>query len=137
MKGIALAGLILALAALACNLWPASNAGPTSTPAVQADIFFFGRAYLDTNGNGALDADDPPLEGAVLIARDAKGAESGGVTGANGAATAWYPGGITYPVTLTMRPAEDSDCRLIGPEKVRMDNVGSGGAEDFLFTCAP
>ncbi|MFQ5617176.1 MAG: alpha/beta hydrolase family protein [Anaerolineales bacterium] len=128
MKHTALILSTLILVTLACSL-----AGVTPTPIVEGDsFFFFGRAYVDANGNGELDPGDPPLKGAAFSAADAGGASSGGFTGDDGGATAWWPGGSEYPVTLRMEPPEGYTA--IGPQEVILEKWDSSA--DFLFAPA-
>ena len=114
----------------ACSL----RGAPTPTPHVLADSFFFGHAYIDANGNGLLDSTDPPLEGALFTAQTATDIQIGGVSGSDGTAMAWCPGGCAdYPVTLRMQPPKDSGYTLIGPAEVVLQADGSGGQANFLF----
>lgn len=116
---------------LACAL-PA----PTSTPpSIMDDAFFFGRAFVDANGNGQIDPTDPPLKGAVLTVTDTRGASSGGITDDQGHAMAWFPGGgVQYPVTLRIKPPKDTAYTLIGPGEVVLQR---GTSADFLFAPPP
>ena len=114
----------------ACSL----RGAPTPTPHVLADSFFFGHAYVDANGNGQLDSTDPPLEDALFTAQTATGIQVGGVSGADGTAMGWCPGGCSdYPVTLRMQPPRDSSYTLIGPDKVVLETSASPSGADFLF----
>ncbi len=121
--------VVLALflvSALACNLSsPLKNS--SSTPAVLADTFFSGHAYLDVNKNGELDADDPPLEGARFSC-----AGFGSQTGADGVAVVVIPGGWDKPVEARMEPPEGSAYTLIAPTAVTLQSPGKTRA-DFLF----
>ncbi len=122
-------GLLL-LSALGCG----HTMTPTSTPPpVLADSFYYGRAYVDANGNGQVDEGDPPLEGVILIATDAEGLSGSGRTDAEGLATAWWPAGSTYPITLRMKPPERYI--LVGPEEVVLQE-GEYYVADFLFVPA-
>ena len=91
MKRIVHLLTLLVLLSLACSTIQGSDAtqapdtpGVTTeedTPApVMADSFFYGYAYIDANGNGQLDTDDPPLEGALFVATDSRGANGGDFT---------------------------------------------------------
>ena len=112
---------------LACNLTSALN-NTTPTPAIMADTFFSGHAFIDANGNGALDADDPPLEGARFTC-----AGFGDRTGADGVAVVVIPGEWDKPVEARMAPPEGSGYILIAPTVVTLQNPGQTRA-DFLFT---
>ena len=102
----------------------------TSTPAIKVDSFYFGRAYLDTNRNGKLDPEDPPLEGAIFTATDARGLGSGGITDGKGHAMAWWPAESRYPVKLRMKPPKGKGYTHVTPEEVQ---ITTGGSADFLF----
>ena len=122
---------VTAVILLACAL-PTTALPLTRTPLpVMGDAFFFGRAFVDTDGNGQIDPTDPSLKGAVFTATDARGASSGGITDDQGRATAWFPGGgVKYPVTLRSRPPKDSAYTVIGPSEVVLQK---GTSADFLF----
>lgn len=105
-----------------------------SDPTILADAFFHGRAYVDANGNGQVDSDDPPLQGAYFNAADARRIDSGGLTNSEGFAMAWFPGsGATYPMTLRMQAPNDSTYVLIGLQEVVLQK-GESAIPDFLFT---
>ena len=126
--------------ALAVAFVLAACAAPTPKPtptllSVMADTFFFGRAFVDTNGNGQIDPTDSPLKGATLTVTDTRGASSGGITDDKGRAMAWFPGGgVKYPVTIRMKPPKDSGYALIGPSEVVLQK---GTSADFLFALPP
>ena len=105
-----------------------------ATPPVMVDSFFYGRAYLDANGNGEVDPDDPPLAGAMLSATDAAGRSGGGRSGSDGVAQAWWPDESTFPITLSMSPPEGY--APVGPEEVVLQEAECCGA-DFLFASLP
>ena len=120
--------LPLLLGSLGCTVL----ARPSPTPApLLADSFFFGRAYVDANGNEKVDPDDPPLEGARFSAQDSRGANGGGQTDKDGYATAWWPGDAAYPVTLRMQPPEGSGYRRVGSEEIVLK---AGVRSEFLFS---
>lgn len=134
--------LVLAIS-LACRLTvpgtpvtPAPTNTPTHaildpTPAILADTFFSGRAYVDLNGNQRLDADDPPLAGARF---DVMG--WGSFTDQTGYAWALIPGGWDQPVNAQMAPPQGSGYALIGPAEVILQ-AGVQTSADFLFTPPP
>ncbi len=102
-------------------------------PAVLADAFFHARAYIDRNGNGVVDEDDPPLMGAYFNAAGSDGIDGGGSTNSNGFATAWFPvGGVRYPVALRMQPLADSPYVLVGRLQAVLQE-GESAVPDFLF----
>ncbi len=121
--------LASSLALAACSPFPP----PTSTPpAPPGDTFFFGQAFVDANGNGQIDAADTLLPGAVFIAWDARGAEFGGVTNAEGRAVVSFPGRSVYPVTLRLQPPAGSAFVLVGPAEV-VTREASDNRASFLL----
>jgi acetyl esterase/lipase len=116
--------LSMGLAALACRRGLLSN---KPTPAILADTFFFGHAWVDSNTNGLLDSHDAPLEGARFTAE-----QFGALTGKDGTATIVIPGGWDRPVTAKMAAPEGSGYTLIEPSQVELDPDGPTSA-DFLF----
>ena len=103
---------------------------PTEIP-VMADSFFFGHAFIDANGNGQLDESDPALKGAIFPTVDANGVSSGGITDSTGTAMAWWPASSMYPVTLKMKPPENSDYTLIGESEIVLQAYETSA--NFLF----
>ncbi len=85
----------------------------TPTPAVMADTFFSGRAYVDSNGNRQLDEADPPLPGARFSVMG-----FGSLTDQDGYAWAMIPGGWDEPVTAQHDPA--------GRQRIFPDRAGRG-----------
>ena len=113
------------------------NAAPTPAPSaalVEADAFFFGCAYVDSNGDGQLDSDDVLLEDAVLTITTAGDAGFSGYTSASGCATVIIPGGDgdLYPVIAQMAAHNDGDYTLIGPAEMQLEYPESSAS--FLFT---
>lgn len=126
---------LFAWAALVAILLQACGGKPTAQkePAVLADAFFYARAYIDANGDGAVNDGDPPLKGAYFSAAGSNGTDSGGRTNSRGSAMAWFPGGgVEYPVTLRMEPGPDSGFLLIGPLEVVLQE-GESATPEFLF----
>ena len=122
---------VTAVILLACALPTTVPTLTRTPPPVMGDAFFFGRVFVDMNGNGQIDPTDSPLKGAVFTATDARGASSGGITDDQGRATAWFPGGgVKYTVTLRSRPPKDSAYTVIGPSEVVLQK---GTSADFLF----
>jgi hypothetical protein len=120
--------VIIALGLSACTAL-----SPTPTPAILADSFFSGYAYLDTNGNGQIDSADTPLKDAIFIVRLESGAEFGGNTDENGNAFVTIPAAVQYPVTLFMKPPKDSGLTLLGPSSIILQEPASE-KNSFLFT---
>lgn len=121
------AGLLLATLALACQATLFSQ----PTPSVLADTFFSGRAFVDQNSNGQIDAGDAPLENALFTA-----AGFSAHTDATGYAMVVIPGQWEQPVTAQMASPEDSGYTLIGPTEVILQ-YGKKTSADFLFAPQP
>jgi hypothetical protein len=105
-----------------------------SPETILADTFFFGYAYLDTNGNGEVDADDQGIEDGRFVV-DFNGMRSvfAASTGEDGGATIVIPGGLpeeNWPVTARMESL--SDYELISPEEIILEQRGVHRAE-FLY----
>lgn len=101
---------------------------------VLADTFFFGCAYLDTNGDGEVDEGDQGIEdGRFVVDFNGLRGVFAAATGEDGCATIVIPGGLPeedWPVTGRMESL--SDYELISPEEVILDQRGSHRA-DFLY----
>jgi len=101
---------------------------------ILADTFFYGHAYVDANGNGRIDEDDPGLEGAMFVVRLSK---MGGLTArttSNGRAMIAVPGGLSkkeWPVTASMNPPPDTNYELMAPTEIVLEYPA--GDADFLF----
>ena len=120
--------VIVALGLSACT-----TLSPTPTPAVFADSFFSGYAYLDTNGNGQIDSADTPLKDAIFIVQLESGAEFGANTDENGNAFVTIPAAVQYPVTLFMTAPKDSGLTLLGPASIILQEPANE-KNSFLFT---
>jgi len=128
---IALVLALLAASAAACQ------AGTYTPQPVQADAFFHGRAYVDTNGNGKVDSEDTPLEGARFSAEDSRGVGNSDWTGSDGRGMAWFVGGgVHYPVTLRIQPPEGSGLVVVGAEELVLQD-GDKPSVEFLFAPGP
>jgi hypothetical protein len=123
--------ILLMLSACSAIEAPASPVIDEPTPPVMADSFFYGRAYIDANGNGQIDEDDPPLQGAIFSVSDAAGNNGGDLTDSQGSAMAWWPSGTEYPVTLRMDPPKDSGYVIIGESEIVLPAYQTSA--DFLF----
>lgn len=121
---------LLAFCALSLSGCNAATQSPTPEPLV--DSFFSGYAFVDTNGNGQVDAEDAPLKDARFIIK-LKPGEVGALTDVSGYAFVIVPGGVEYPVVLTMKPPEDSTYLLVGPASITWTS-GGGEKAEFLFT---
>lgn len=106
----------------------------TATPTIQPiiDSFFSGHAFLDVNGNGELDSEDTPVEGAAFIVTLQFGGEVGAFTDKTGYAFIVAPGGADYPVKMRMEPPKNSGLNLIGPSEIIQEL--SDKAPKFLFS---
>jgi hypothetical protein len=120
--------VIIALGLSACTAL-----SPTPTPAVLADSFFSGYAYLDANGNGQIDSADTPLKDAIFIVQLESGAEFGALTDETGNAFVTIPAAVQYPVTLFMKPPKDSGLKLLGPSSIILQEPANE-KNSFLFT---
>jgi len=99
----------------------------TETPAILADSFFSGIAYIDTNQNNKIDPNDEPLEGALFTALS-----FGDYTDAKGSAFITIPGGWEEHVIAHMQAPEDSQYSLISPGEVILQSGKKSHAE-YLF----
>ena len=143
MKKAIVVSIILLTATIACSLKGQPSPTPAATPTatkqptpeetvpVLADSFFYGKAYIDKNGNGQIDPDDPPLEGALFTATDARGASGGGWTDSKGSAMAWWPSDSQYPITVQMQPPEGSAYTIIGRDQIVLQEWETSA--EFLF----
>ncbi len=128
---------LLALLLCSCGSLPWSSEAPTPTPGILADTFFGGCAYLDSNGNGSIDSDDQPLDGAKFVVTLSEGIGFGATTTSRGCATAVVPGGLSeqsWPVTIGMEPPEGSGYQLVSPAEVVLQFPKTHA--DFLFSAA-
>ncbi len=91
---------------------------------------FSGRAFVDSNGNQALDEIDKPLANALFLV-----AGYGGYTDATGSVEVALPGRWEQAVTAQMLPPAGSDYTLIGPSQVVLQ-AGAQTSADFLFAAA-
>ena len=119
-----------------CNGQHDSMEPATATPTlgVLADTFFSGCAYLDSNGNGEIDPDDPLLENAVFVVTLNGGAGFGGLTSENYCASVTVPGGLNekfWPVTVRMESPEGTGYELVGPAEIELEYPDDHA--DFLF----
>lgn len=117
----------------------ACGAGPGTTPTAEilADSFFFGCAYLDANGNGEIDPDDPGLEAALFAFSMQGGMGFSAYTLDNGCATIVIPGGVgqdAWPVTARMQPPPENNLEWVSPAEVVLVHPESHA--DFLFAAA-
>jgi WD40 repeat protein len=110
------------------------NLRPESDVQIYADTFFSGCAYLDVNGNGEIDGDDPMISGVAFYVTLPGGGSVRDFTSENDCALAVVPGGLSdeqWPVTATMALPEGTDYTLIGPAEIVLEQ--SESRADFLF----
>ncbi len=125
-RNIPLVSILLLLCA--CN-------GLKPTPEILADAFFSGHAYLDANGNGEIDPDDPGLEGAMFSVTPIWGGGNSATTGEDGYAWVIIPGGLReddWPIRVHMRPPPETSYGLVSPAEIVLEPPGRPA--DFLFT---
>ena len=116
---------------------PTPTPKPTSKPAqkVLADTFFYGHAYVDANGNGEIDPEDPGLKGALFQVALTGGLGNSAKTGTDGSAFIVIPGGVSkagWPVRARMNPPPDTDYEWVGPAEIVLDYPET--SVDFLFS---
>ena len=94
----------------------------------------FGHAYVDANGNGKIDPDDPGLEDARFQVSLSWGGGSAASTGEDGSAWIVIPGGLSekdWPVKARIDPPPDSSYELVGAAEVTLAYPKSRA--EFLF----
>lgn len=110
----------------------ASTPSPTPTEPVLADAAISGQALLDANGNGKIDAADTPVANATFYV-DLNGVQAfGDTTDETGNALILIPGGVEYPLKVSMTAPKDSTLKLIIPTTVTVS--ASTGTVQFLFS---
>jgi hypothetical protein len=132
MPGIGLAVFIILLSA-SCSSLPIS--APTPTPQIFTDAAFSGCAYLDENGNGQVDPQDPGLQGLTFTVLG-----WGDRTSQDGCAFVLIPGGVSdhlWPVTVRMKPPEGAPYEPVGPTEIIVTKDSRQGHFDFLFRRSP
>ncbi|MFT3892593.1 MAG: hypothetical protein QM730_13230 [Anaerolineales bacterium] len=107
------------------------SAKPTETP-VLADSAFSAQAFLDVNGNGQVDPKDTPVVNATFYVEINGVKAFGDATDENGSAFILIPGGVKYPVKVSMEAPKDSALKLISPSPVTVS--ASTGDVQFLFS---
>lgn len=103
--------LILLLTLVGC-----APATPTVQPLV--DSAFSAYAFLDSNFNGQLDAEDMPIEGATFYVEINGVKAFGETTDENGYAFILIPSGVDYPVTLSMEAPKDGKLKPVGSSEI-------------------
>ena len=122
--------IILLIAATGCA--PTPTQMPTPTEPVLADSFFSGRALLDANGNGQIDSEDTPIANATFHVEINGVKVFGDATDETGNAFILVPGGVKYPVDVSMEAPKDSALKLITPSSVTVS--APAGTVQFLFS---
>ena len=105
---------------------------PPAEPRVLADSAFSGTALLDANGNGQIDPEDTPIEGATFSVEWDGVKVFSETTDEKGYAYILIPGGVDYPVNVVMEAPEDSGLKPITPSMVSV-YVGISSTK-FLFS---
>ncbi|MEP7137277.1 MAG: hypothetical protein ABI904_20300 [Chloroflexota bacterium] len=107
------------------------SAKPTESP-ILADSAFSAQALLDANGNGQIDSEDTPVPNAAFYV-EVNGIKAfGDSTDETGNAFIIIPGGVKYPVDVSMEAPQDSTLKLITPSTVSVS--ASTGTVQFLFS---
>jgi hypothetical protein len=106
---------------------------PTPTEPVLADSFFSGRALLDANGNGQIDSEDTPITNATFHVEINGVKVFGDATDETGNAFILIPGGVKYPVDVSMEAPKDSALNIIEPSKITLKEA-TGETITFLFS---
>ena len=109
-----------------------STASSTATDPVLADSVFSGQAFLDVNGNGQIDSADTPVVNATFYVELDGVKAFGDTTDETGNAFILIPGGVKYPVKVSIAAPKDSTLKLITPSTVTVS--ASTGAVQFLFS---
>ncbi|MEB2334513.1 MAG: hypothetical protein OZ914_09405 [Anaerolineaceae bacterium] len=123
---ICIVSLFLALST-ACSF---SSATPTPQPL--ADSAFSGYAFIDSNFNGQLDAEDAPLEGAMFSVEINGVKAFGAITDKNGYAFILIPSSVDFPVTLSMEAPKESNLDYAGFSEVIVHSLTEEPPK-FLF----
>lgn len=124
------------LALIVISTFLLAMAGPgctgKATEPVLADSAFSGQAFLDVNGNGTIDPEDTPVVNATFYV-ELNGVKAfGDATDETGNAFILIPGGVKYPVNVSMEAPKDSTLKLITPSTVTVS--ASTGTVQFLFS---
>lgn len=106
-------------------------AGKATEP-VLADSVFSAQALLDENGNGQIDEKDTPVVSANFYVEIDGIKAFGDATDETGNAFILIPGGVKYPVKVSMEAPKDSRLKLLSPSPVTVS--ASTGDIQFLFS---
>ncbi|MCZ2128517.1 MAG: hypothetical protein LC099_12230 [Anaerolineales bacterium] len=117
--------LLLAFFLVGC-----SSAAPTPQPL--ADSAFSAYAFVDSNANGQLDAEDAPLEDAIFSVSINGVKAFREKTDKSGNAFILVPSAVEYPVALSMEAPQDSGLHSIGASEVLFS--AGDDAPKFLFS---
>ena len=112
------------LSILVILLVSCANASPSVSPEPMADTFFSGCAYIDQNGNDALDSGEPLLGGFTFTITLAGGAGFGAETAEGQCATIIVPSALTedsWPVNARISIPEGSGYEAIGSTEVALE----------------
>lgn len=103
-----------------------------ATEPVLSDSAFSAQALLDANGNGQIDSEDTPVANATFYVEINGVKAFGDATDKKGNAFILIPGGVKYPVDVSMEAPKDSTLKLITPSTVTVS--ASTGTVQFLFS---
>lgn len=130
-KCVPSAGLAVGIMLLLTACTGLSTPALTLTPQPFADVTFSGCAYLDENGNGQVDPQDPGLEGLTFTALGWSDR-----TSEDGCAFVLIPGGVPdhlWPVVVRMELPEGAPYEPVGPTEITVTQDSRQGHFDFLF----
>ena len=111
--------MLAALLSTACN-----NAAPSASPEPLSDTFFAGCAYIDQNGNAALDPGEPLLAGFTFTVTLAGGAGFGAKTSEGQCATIIVPSALpkeSWPVIARMVTSGGAGYEAVGSSEVVLE----------------
>lgn len=109
-----------------------TSCASTPTENILADSAFSTQAFLDVNDNGKIDSDDTPVENALFYVEFDGVKAFGNATDETGSAFILIPGGVEYPIDVSIEAPKDSTLKLITPSKVTVS--ASTGTVQFLFS---
>jgi len=133
---IGLHNIICGIAMIFLLLSALSSCAPerTTTPTEEiiVDSAFSGQALLDANSNGQIDSEDTPVANATFYVEIDGVKAFGDTTDETGNAFILIPGGVKYPIKVSMEAPKDSTLKLITPSTVTVSALT--GTVQFLFS---
>lgn len=125
MRKIVMIGLILAALLASCNSSDSLDApDPTPSAEILADTFFSGCAYLDQDGDEAIDPGEPLLGGLTFTITLASGAGFGDETSAGHCAFIVVPSALpadAWPIVARMTADEGLNYKPIGSSTATLE----------------